>query len=429
MSDNTSPQSDVPLSDVMLAMDVVDMLRHEDKLVARALDVKAREQRLVERVKNAYAAQGIAVSDEMIESGVAALKEKEYSYEPAAPGFKTRLLMAWVNRRSIGGGLGAIAVLAGIIGGGWYGFVEYPQHRAQAEVVETLNNTAVLQNTDIDELVARRGLLTRRWQTLKDNEPEGELGIAFEQMSNTIDNTLARAGNALETAVTLQQAPSLSDDISEARRSVFRDKLKRQQTSINAARQLLAESETAIAAIDKLEQLPATLSLLRSEALDLAVPAEVDRNIEQLYQMANSALKRGDISAASNGAEELRSLIGQLERAFRLRIVSRPGELSGVIREPPNNQRASNYYLIVEALDSAGQSVRVNIESEEDGSSATVSRWGIRVNENVFDQIKRDKQDDGIIQQSGAGEKRRGYLDIDYSLPTTGGMIHRWETP
>ncbi|MEN7342926.1 MAG: DUF6384 family protein [Pseudomonadota bacterium] len=429
LSNASSDQHDVALSDVMLAMDVVDMLRHEDKIVARAMNETAREQALIERVKKAYAAQGIAVSDEMIANGVAALKEQEYAYEPAPPGLKSRLLMAWINRRRITGGLGVVAALATLIAGGWYGFVEYPEKREREALASELSNAVIAGKSDIDLLLERRARLEKQWQTVSKQRPENELALAFDQMGSRIESGLATAERQLAAGISAAPVSGITADTVATRESFTREKLNLQRQYISASKRALSDVEQALTDIEQLEQLPATLALLRDEATDLAIPASIDADIERDYQAANGALRRGDPATALATSNALRTLITSLETEYRIRIVSRPGELSGVIREPPNNARASNYYLIVEARDENNNPVQVSVQSEEDGSVATVSRWGIRVDEATFDRIRRDKQDDGIIQASSAGEKRRGYLDIAYSLPTTGGKIHRWEAP
>ncbi len=43
-----------PLSDVMLAMDVVDTLRHNQDLVARELNGEAREKQLIDKLREIY---------------------------------------------------------------------------------------------------------------------------------------------------------------------------------------------------------------------------------------------------------------------------------------------------------------------------------------------------------------------------------------
>lgn len=427
MNEPVEAHNQPALSDVMLAMDVVDTLRHEDKLVARALNAQAREQALIERVRAAYAAQGIAVSEAMIADGVAALKAREYSYEPPHPGLRTRLLTAWVRRRRIGAGLAVTGVFAALIGGGWYGFVEYPEARQRTAAVAQLNDQLTLTRSDIQFLGERHATLARRWQALREDTPDGDSRRAFERLSDDAGATLASAADALQLATAQQHNADLSVDNFERRATDVRAALTRQQQSILTARAALDRAEQQLNTLDDVDALPRRLRELRDAGVRLAVPAPVDAEIEQRYDTARAALQRGDVQRAIDGLNALQALNRQLEQQFRVRIVSRPGALSGVIREPPNNPRASNYYLIVEALDADNRPVTVAIVSEEDGSSANVSSWGVRVAEAVFDRVRRDKQDDGIIQAAAAGEKRRGYLDIDYLIPVQGGLIHTWE--
>jgi hypothetical protein len=48
------------------------------------------------------------------------------------------------------------------------------------------------------------------------------------------------------------------------------------------------------------------------------------------------------------------------------------------------------------------------------------------VPEEVFERVRQDKLDDGIVQQALVGAKRRGRLDIEWSIPVPGGMITEW---
>ena len=51
------------IDDVMMAMDVVDMLRHREDWVRRELDESGREEALIDRLRRIYSGQGIAVPD------------------------------------------------------------------------------------------------------------------------------------------------------------------------------------------------------------------------------------------------------------------------------------------------------------------------------------------------------------------------------
>ena len=105
-----APAQAVKLDDLMLAMDVVDTLRHQESFVARELDEDARERELIARLRKIYRDQGIEVSDATIEEGVKALKESRFLYTPPRPGLGVRLARLWIARARIG------AILAGLIG-------------------------------------------------------------------------------------------------------------------------------------------------------------------------------------------------------------------------------------------------------------------------------------------------------------------------
>ena len=150
------------------------------------------------------------------------------------------------------------------------------------------------------------------------------------------------------------------------------------------------------------------------------------RQAEKLYNDAMTALARGDVAAAQYGYALLQQLYDQLVQEYQLRIVSREGVRSGVWRVPQNNPNARNYYVIVEAVTADGKRLAVPVTSEEGGKTHTVKQWGLRVKKSVFEQIKRDKMDDGIINNNVFGLKKRGYLQPRYLIPTTGGAITNW---
>ena len=82
--------------------------------------------------------------------------------------------------------------------------------------------------------------------------------------------------------------------------------------------------------------------------------------------------------------------------------------------------------MIVEAIGPDGKPIPMPVKSEEDGTTKTVTKWGVRVDESVFEAVRRDKNDDGILQRNRLGEKRRGALDVDYAMPVLGGAITQW---
>lgn len=91
-------QSPQKLDDVMLAMDIVDTLRHRERLVEMELGGEAREQALIRRLKEIYAAQGIDVPDDILKDGVKALEDKRFQYEAPKPGIAVSLAKIYIAR-------------------------------------------------------------------------------------------------------------------------------------------------------------------------------------------------------------------------------------------------------------------------------------------------------------------------------------------
>ncbi len=301
------------LDDLMLAMDVVDTLRHQDDLVARELDDEGRETALVERLRKIYRDQGLDVPDSIIHEGVTALKDSRFVYTPPAPSLATTMARLWVNRSRIGAVVGVLVAAAGIAWFAYDALVVAPERRAA-------------ENRRIE-------------------------------LTDTLPQKLA-----------------------------------------GAHRDVLAEAKVDAAKTQG----------------------------DQLLADGRSALARNDADGARKALAGMEALRAKLRQTYSLIVVSRPGEQSGVFRVPNRNTNARNHYVIVEAVGPDGQPIPMPITSEEDGSSRTVSKWGVRVSQAVFDGVRADKEDDGIIQRNRFGDKRRGMLDVDYAVPVQGGAITQW---
>lgn len=113
MSEDT--QGTLPLDDVMLAMDVVDTLRHRQDLVERELNEDQRAAALIGRLRDIYADQGIDVPDRILQEGVDALAQSRFVYTPPRAGLRTLLARLYVSRGRWGAALVAIVVAVGLV--------------------------------------------------------------------------------------------------------------------------------------------------------------------------------------------------------------------------------------------------------------------------------------------------------------------------
>jgi hypothetical protein len=172
--------------------------------------------------------------------------------------------------------------------------------------------------------------------------------------------------------------------------------------------------------------LPGEIAALHGSVLELARVQGARELAGSHLARAEAALGAGDAKTAREMLAALRQLQDTLEQEYTLRVVSRPGERSGFWRVPDDNPDAQNFYLIVEAIDARGEPVTVEVTNEETGRRERVTKWGLRVAGAEFRRVAADKKDDGIIQGNRFGVKRRGYLEPDYEVPTTGAAVTEW---
>ena len=302
---NVEPENKAPLEDIMVAMDVVDTLRHDQRLAERELDQEGRRARLLLRLKDLYASQGIEVPDQVLQEGIEALEQERFKYTPTTESWQTKLARVWVGRGRWGKPIGFLAVIASIFYGIYF-------------------------TTDVLPIMSLRSELP-------------------EQLDS-----------------------SMASIINEAKNS------------------------------------------------------EVIEGAQQLAASARLALQQDKLDEAQSLIHDLHSIENRLKQEYTIQVVSRPNENSGVWRVPPNNSEAKNYYLIVEAVNKNKQSIKVDVVNEEDNSVSLMSSWGLRVNADTFFRVAADKKDDGIIQANKVGAKQRGYLEPEFSIPTTGATITSW---
>jgi hypothetical protein len=297
----------------MLAMDVVDTLRHADRLVERELGGDERKEALKRRLREIYASQGITVPEHILDQGVAALEEQRFTYRPTPPSFARTLATLWVTRARWGrAGLIGLGLLV-LLGGGWWFGVHLPAER-----------TRVAEQTELSERIPR-----------------------------ALEAERARVAAVTQSADARAQAG-----------------------------RLVAEGE--------------------------------------------AAARAGSLSDARDRLARLQTLQRRLSQEYTVRIVSRPGEPSGVWRVPQANPRARNFYLIVEAVDQNGRPIEVPVTSEEDGRTVMASKWGLHVTPEEFDRVRREKQASGLIEDPVVGQKRAGELQPSWTIHTTGGAILQW---
>ena len=415
----------IELNEIMLAMDVVDTLRHQQSLVDRELGTDDHDQALIAKVRKIYADQGLEVSDEVIASGVKALREERFTYNPPKKSFQLTLAHLYVHRgRWAKRGAWLLAVLL-VIYLGYQLAVVAPQKRSRQKAAQAINLRIDRQRDQISVAKAR---LVRLNQSLVEAKEAGssKASVATTGLVDKAARDMSAAREKIQALEKLEITTRVDGNQLAANGATVTGRLDKRKELISALSAHLDNAEKAVRTLDELKILPEKIVAQRDRILSEAQQKDVGRQAEELYTDAMVALGRRDVAAAQKGYALLQQFYDQLVQEYQLRIVSREGVRSGVWRVPQNNPNARNYYVIVEAVTADGKRLAVPVTSEEDGKTRTVKQWGLRVKESVFEQVKRDKMDDGIINNNVFGTKKRGYLQPQYFIPTTGGTITNW---
>jgi hypothetical protein len=158
----------------MIAMDVVDTLRHREDLVRRELNEEGREAELVERLRQIYHDQGIEVPNRVLADGVKALKESRFVYTPPPAGWRRSLFTLWAMRGTYGR-LAAVAAAIVVAGAaGYYTLVTRParlaEESARIEIAETLPKALRRAHADVLAIAADDAARQKAAALLADGE-------------------------------------------------------------------------------------------------------------------------------------------------------------------------------------------------------------------------------------------------------------------
>lgn len=436
------------------ALDVMQKEKAEaEQRTSAVLDAVARENQMVERLRQLRQAQGQEVDEDDLRAAVRATREPtNLVYEPAADGLGRRLAHVYLARAKWLPATMA-ALLIALVSAASIGGVSHWRE-------QTFQSTVASSQQQHDKLFAERGQMV----ALSASWPGG---LGQDVFKARFDRAMGEAEQTLVQVSTLLSQPSREaiDQVgpllakSQSSIALARDIEKQSQEQVSRVKwaqspaaqvidaswpeitarakirhaallsalatgnlEVAREEESAIQALSKASSMR---SSLREAAL--LVPAVGQAEAQAARARGEAALLDADLSAATEAMTSLRSITDAINTSYTMKIVNEDGVKSGLWRHPNNNPNARNYYVVVDALDAAGNPVKVKVVNEETGKSETVSRFAVRVSEAEYEKVKADKMDNGLIENSLVGTKRAGVIKPDFNIDTAGGgIITNW---
>jgi len=183
------------------------------------------------------------------------------------------------------------------------------------------------------------------------------------------------------------------------------------------AAEALAELRTAV---------PAQLDELYQSIFDETKVQQAATAAAAVRDQGKAAALKGDRDGADAALAALVQIRDTLSVGYSLHIVDRPDVKWGFWSFPEDYAAATDYYLVVEARDAAGNPVAVPVTDSASGRTDRVLIWALRVPEDVYRAVEADKADDGRIQHDLVGIKDTGFLEPDYTVDVLGGSLTRW---
>ena len=269
MVENAKPEKlekpeKIELDEVMMAMDVVDTLRHEQLLVERELASDERDQALIEKVKRMYAAQGLEVSDEVIAAGVAALKENRFAYQPPPRG-SAWLANLYVMRNRLAKWAAILAAaLVGLFFFYQLAFVA-PEVRQRQKEAKNFNATITQQQDQFS--VAKQRLINLKQALNRAEKSSTASEVAAKRLLAEAGQQLSGAETKLEALEKLPLQPKLTADSLAREADVIKRRVGQRSELLKSAASQLDGAEAAINNLGELAGLAGKAGQPASEPL------------------------------------------------------------------------------------------------------------------------------------------------------------------
>ncbi len=479
--------ADLKVQDYLRIMDVVDAERTVAQEVQQQLSFSERIAAIKDKLRATYKSMGTEVDDVTLEKAIQDHLAQEYEFAPPQKDFSYSLAKAYVDRSRLGRKYGMPALVLSVLGGMGWGVLQagkiayhktqeaaveelveknYRQRQAEERTIQEWSSSPLRKQLPATEQAELSALLQRTTRELHKTDlffttfcddgtaddditvknypaAQRQLTTIIESLGNiaeesqrgtqaiTYQRDLQKTGQELEATWASVQNQKLLAIFAERADTIYKTgtsqvRARQLPPAKNSLQQLLALQQD-IQQFDSLakevEQVYATIKgTAKEDAAQLQATA--------LYGEASIYQKNTQVPKLRETVQKLRQLEALLSEQYEVMIVSRPGVKSGQDRYYKDEQgrRVSGYYLIVEAVDPDGNVVAQNIVNEENQQTERVELWGVRVPQDVYERVKSDKKDDGILQDKVLGRKKRGYLAPQYEekFSLQRGRITRW---
>ncbi|MBW7983384.1 DUF6384 family protein [Enterobacillus tribolii] len=463
--------SEIKLSDQLGAMAIIDSLYAQQIAVEEHLNLPELRSKLTQRIREYYQSAGVEINDDLIEQGVKSWFTNRLRYKaPRLTLWQRTIAYLYVTSRRWLTVIGVLVLIAALIGG-------YRFYTARSTLDGLKQNfaAALSQRAQLDEKAQQLAQKLPSWKAVSLTYAGKSAAAIIAQTESllsefnanrkTAEPLAASAGSAqitqrlnTETALNDAQYARLEQALVQINRLPALVKADRALSAVarapdydayvrrtpelaslvSAAAQALSQgADNAQAQVDK------AANAFEREKNRSGMIQALNRHVARLEALPLSAADRSSVNAQIDGVRALsqspdltqqawNSAMSALDDTYTLivtpltlTVVDRVGENSGIERTYDSSGGRS-WYLIAEALTAQGNAFPLTIKDSETGELKKVRIFGIRISQSEFEKLKRDKQDDGHIDNGLVGRKPANQLGFQYVRPVMEGRITTW---
>jgi len=229
----------------------------------------------------------------------------------------------------------------------------------------------------------------------------------LRQTGNEVDRFGREISATATQEITRQEAERLVNLAVKAKASRDLAALEALSTQLN---DLHAKAEKQRADANRLAALTGEIDRLGQAVKAVAKEDRARSEVEQVLAQATAAKVAENLDQLQRARDALAQLNDQTQLEYTVDVVAKPGQKSAIDRyyNDKDGKRVSGYYVIVEAHDDRGELLTRRIHNNETDRYENVQHWAERVPKEVYDRLKHDKVEDGILNETAFAIKPRG---------------------
>lgn len=443
------------------ALEIIDRMRHEQVVIEENLNLPQRREAVAQKIKAHYQANGIQVSQEMIDEGVRRFFDNRFTFEPPMLNLvqKALLSMAFKYERALTVNKGRtisivwfVVILAGMgaIAPSIVDRVQSVRYYDIAHSAKTLREDTAKNIERLNSLVADldlgaapaieaahqrilgeyKRIISESETSIPDSFSESLGGLAgtekkldeLENRYQVVGTAARRFNHLLDDYVGYQKTINTID---KKTLTLVEKNFPNIVVLINQINSVTKDRDSDFSALQNIQSSMRILSTNSEpilDAVDTVNKFEAEgvlssKEVIQFSSRFNEAFNPDSNISADKAAQELSLLYAFYKSEVELHISNQPGVKTGVVRSYSESGSPSissdTTYLIVSSTSNKLE-IKTPVYNAETEKTSFVSTFGVSVTSKAFEEAKQDKLDDGFVDRSFMGSKLRNSFDISY---------------